>query len=756
MTVKASRRSSALLRLREPEVRALCSGTVYSRGDAWQRTGHVLNPLVHDDSLSAEVRGTWRRIERVSATGDAKGVHTTCSCQAGEYCRHAAALLLHWIRAPRAFSDATAAVWGDPLSFDSAPVTPPDVAAEPLMDEELAYLFESHTMAQLRELARRRGHRGGGRNKVELAATLAVSLSEPANIDAALATLTDDERALLQVMNLIETQTETEQNLSTAYGVLTGRAELAEFRQALNTLVQLGLAFAVGGWDAMPERYVVPRVVGARLALANSPLLALIQITERTDEAVEATGESHLHLGEVFLVIVHELLHAGIRGEIPLLPPGASIATSSGWMAEHQPSPSSQSLFGRPQSFEVTFLPQPSLLSEPDLQHVAERTGASLGMIDFAVEMLTSMGILTYASRGKNARLSAHEELLQILLRLPPLEFAALVTETWLSLFDSFDFRAIRFRGQPVRLQTLQLPYYAPLAMGEPRSVTIRIMMTRMLALLAGDEGERRWYSLPAWLDLLWTLTPGLLGTGTGTVGEWWFSNGPGNENRLKLEEREGWQQVWEPLLESILLGPLTWLGLVDTNRSSDGTLSFRARPEAAMAAQEPREQDAVSLTLGIDLLSNSPEILVPAGYPDFTIHELLRWIADLVEISPHGLRYRMTRQLAQEAFDAGVTSSNALSILADRAGGSVPAEVSSLLDAWWMSYGNIRLYDDLTLIELGDDILLHELLATSSLKSVLLDVITPRLVAVEPGGVQVLLAEMQRLGYTPTVMEDA
>lgn len=174
------------------------------------------------------------------------------------------------------------------------------------------------------------------------------------------------------------------------------------------------------------------------------------------------------------------------------------------------------------------------------------------------------------------------------------------------------------------------------------------------------------------------------------------------------------------------------------------------------MAAQEPREQDAVSLTLGIDLLSNSPEILVPAGYPDFTIHELLRWIADLVEISPHGLRYRMTRQLAQEAFDAGVTSSNALSILADRAGGSVPAEVSSLLDAWWMSYGNIRLYDDLTLIELGDDILLHELLATSSLKSVLLDVITPRLVAVEPGGVQVLLAEMQRLGYTPTVMEDA
>jgi hypothetical protein len=77
------------------------------------------------------------------------------------------------------------------------------------------------------------------------------------------------------------------------------------------------------------------------------------------------------------------------------------------------------------------------------------------------------------------------------------------------------------------------------------------------------------------------------------------------------------------------------------------------------------------------------------------------------------------------------------------------------VLDAWWNSYGNVRLYDDLTLIELDDDILLQELLATSSLPGALVDVLTPRLVAVEPAAVRPLLGEMERLGYTPRVLEE-
>jgi hypothetical protein len=41
-------------------------------------------------------------------------------------------------------------------------------------------------------------------------------------------------------------------------------------------------------------------------------------------------------------------------------------------------------------------------------------------------------------------------------------------------------------------------------------------------------------------------------------------------------------------------------------------------------------------------------------------------------------------------------------------------------------------------------------------LRGALVDVITPRLVAIEPAAVRPLLGEMERLGYTPRMLEDA
>lgn len=760
MTAKASLQAPGLLRLREPEVRALCSGATFSRGDAWQRAGQVGSPTVYADGLSADVRGTWRRVERVTVSADPKGVHTACSCRADEYCRHAAALLLHWIRAPRSFADATSDLDGEPVSLDDPPIVPPVPPEVDIATIEFASLLETHTMTNLREIARRRGLRGGGRNKVELAATLAVGLADPVNLDAALATLSDDERAILQAIDLIDLEANAGSILSTAYRVLSGGEERTEFHEALNTLVNLGLAFTNSDWNYPATRYTVPRLVAARIPLTDSPLSRLVLPLRGVDQATASVGGSHLNLAEVCLVVVHEALRGGIGTELPVLPAGATIATSSGWMSEQPLRPGSKSLFGRSQGTEVTLLPQPPLLSDADLRYLAERTGGPVDMIGFAMEILAALGIVTSSRRGSTPQLVADESLLYALLQLSPVDGTILLTETWLSLFDAFDFRGITLRGKPLQLHTLQLPFYAPLAMGEPRSSAVRNLMTRLLGRLSTGEAEARWYDLPSWLDLLWTLTPELLGKGAVPVGEWWFSGTSGQEPRLNLEDRAGWQEIWEPLTESILLGPMTWLRLVDTSGRDDGTLSFRPRPEAAMLVQEP-PGEAVHpagrpLSLQVDPPSGTPEILVPAGYPDLPLHLLLTEIADLADISRAGLRYRLTRQRAQQVFDGGASGPDLLRILADRAGGSVPEDVRTVLDAWWQGYGNVRLYDDLTLIEFDDDILLRELLATSSLRGALVDVITPRLVSVEPAAVRPLLGEMERLGYTPRVLEDA
>ena len=59
-------------------------------------------------------------------------------------------------------------------------------------------------------------------------------------------------------------------------------------------------------------------------------------------------------------------------------------------------------------------------------------------------------------------------------------------------------------------------------------------------------------------------------------------------------------------------------------------------------------------------------------------------------------------------------------------------------------------IYDDMTLIEFGDDFCLPELLAATSLSQILLTTFTPRLVAVRTDKAADYLAELQSRGYTP------
>lgn len=728
------------------------------RGDAWQRTGHVGNPTIYTDGLSADVRGTWHQVERVTVQADAKGIHTNCTCGAGEYCRHAAALLLHWVRAPQSFADLAPEMYGDPPSLEevlSLASEPPDEEPE---RSELASLLETYTMTELREIARRRGVHGGGRNKIDLAATLAVSLADPENIDTALATLTDDERTVLQLIDLLDIDAQVGTIRASAQRVLSEGSDLADVYPAIATLVNLGLVFNIGDWRYQGERYTVPQVVAARIPLPGSPLSQLIHRAERADQTVARAEHSGLDLMELFLVVVHEVLRGSIGKELPVMPAGATIVPSSAWMVEPPTGSGTKAQIGRSKGAELTLRPQPPYLSEADLQSLSQRTGESVDLIDFAVTILIVLDILTMSGRGKSTRLVPQPQRLRALLQLPPADRALMLVDGWLSLFEAFDFRSIQIEGEPLELHTLQLPYHAPLARGAPHSGAVRNLMAKLLVRLTAVEPEARWYDLPAWLDMLWTLTPDLLGTGTVPTGEWWFSRPSDCKTHLDLQERTGWQEIWEPLLESMLLGPLTWLHLVDTSRQEDGILSFRPRPEAALgfaaSSGEVVPHALPPLVLQIDHSSGAPEILVPAGYPDLSLHSLLAEMTDLADVSPVGLRYRLTRQRAQEAFDRGETAPDLLALLTERIGGSVPEEVRAVLDTWWTSYGQVRLYDDLTLIELDDDILLQVLLATSSLRTALVEVITPRLVAIDPAAIRPLMGEMERLGYTPRIVE--
>ena len=97
--------SSLLPALDEAEVRHLCGPASYARATALQAAGHVVRPQMNNLALtlSADVRGTWRRIDHVQVEADKSQFVATCSCGIPGLCGHAGALLLQWLRAPDSF-----------------------------------------------------------------------------------------------------------------------------------------------------------------------------------------------------------------------------------------------------------------------------------------------------------------------------------------------------------------------------------------------------------------------------------------------------------------------------------------------------------------------------------------------------------------------------------------------------------------------------------------------------------------------------
>jgi hypothetical protein len=221
----------------------------------------------------------------------------------------------------------------------------------------------------------------------------------------------------------------------------------------------------------------------------------------------------------------------------------------------------------------------------------------------------------------------------------------------------------------------------------------------------------------------------------------------------LSFRTSEDWSRMFSALVPALIGGPLRWLGLVDAVIRPDRSGAFLIRPE--LDALTERQSSATQEAPAAILVRDDLTVLVLARSTDVAIHGQLARAGDLIEASGEGLRYRLTSAGMQTVFDSGVTGPEFTKFLSTRASKKLPAAVTKTIDEWWSGYGAIRLYDELTLIEFGDDVLLSELLAATSLDASLLHTFSPRLVAVEPARADDLVAELTARGYAPRVVED-
>jgi len=112
---------------------------------------------------------------------------------------------------------------------------------------------------------------------------------------------------------------------------------------------------------------------------------------------------------------------------------------------------------------------------------------------------------------------------------------------------------------------------------------------------------------------------------------------------------------------------------------------------------------------------------------------------------------YRITTASLERALTAGLGPAEAVERFA-ALGAPMPAKTRRRFQALAERFGRIRAYESVSVLTLGDDLALRELLASTSLREAILYEISPRAVVVRTEAIDALIEELTTKGFTPGV----
>lgn len=274
---------------------------------------------------------------------------------------------------------------------------------------------------------------------------------------------------------------------------------------------------------------------------------------------------------------------------------------------------------------------------------------------------------------------------------------------------------------------------------------------------------SQTWVNWPDFRKMLFGLHPNAAHM-TSSDDDWWFATAVSNSrlNQMKYEE---WQKATGAIIQLILAESLQWLGAIECDFGSN-------KPKAALNLH------AFRITpLGewlFSCLANDHKRLLPdIAKPQPRKHAPIKWLDDLSWCVPPApdraalvtfsrlvgdaegapSTYILTSGSIERALRQGVTA-NEFCAHFEALGVKVPDAARKRFNQVAEHFGRVRIYEDVTVLQLADDIALRELLASTSLAKFIIYQISPRAVVIDQAGVEVLTAEMVTQGHTPKVIE--
>lgn len=284
-----------------------------------------------------------------------------------------------------------------------------------------------------------------------------------------------------------------------------------------------------------------------------------------------------------------------------------------------------------------------------------------------------------------------------------------------------------------------------------------------IISLLAQTPLDQ-WISFQAFVRFVYRLDPLFLQKRQRLFSSphWWFEQE--SKRPLKPLQLNDWSRAEMFYIAHLLSGPLHWWGACDIARTADGRLlAFRLTPLAgwllnALTFEPLADPLSDTPAASLRVISND-EMVVPCSVGAWPIIEILETYTQAAGVRHDQLCYRLTPSALSSALGRGLHPARLVELLRSLSSttdddGSL-SRLLSQLEHWLASYGRVRIYTGVKLLETSDAVVMRELSATTSLDAHVVQSLHPNLLVLKKNAFQPVIEELKRRGQLPLLHDE-
>jgi len=638
----------------------------------------------------------------------------------------------------------------------------------PTPSANLVDILSQNGLSELRGIAREYDIATGGQHKQQLAEAIAGALRQPELVRRSASTLEKPQRQLLATLTLAGGSLSDEDLRSLYERFSFGPADSLQgillslqskgllFRTSLNSSPQQRIGLSGMLYDV---GWYVPAEVQAVLRVS-------VPITPFDVEKKADGGDGHADHIQIQHVEAYSLL-----ADLLLV-----ARALDGCRMEHYDERDERAggmrgmnTLATLRSFSAGAHDETTLVAPPGglppataLERLQSDVPRTAQFLRFAFRLLRLADLLHKDDGGMPGSLRLLPNAARLLLGPASAEVARDLFELWLTHAGYEELFDLQEEGLQLKCRTTPLnnPILRP---GELEAENSEAR--QLLVALVAQAPLNQWVSFSAFARFIYRLNPTFLQKRQRLFPSphWWLEQEEGRP--LQPAQMGDWMRAEGHYLARLLRGPLHWWGISDLALSGDGRLlAFRLTPVAGLLLNgvEPVEQEveeAQERAPVLDVLETG-ELLVESRTDSWPLIELIEDFAEVAGVRGGRLCYRLAPGSLAEALGRGQQPGNLLKLLRkiakDEEDSNSPLScLLAQLEGWIASYGRVRLYTGVSMVEVADNLVMRELSATTSLEEQIVKSITPTLMILTKQGMERIVEDLKRRGQSPLLHEE-